>query len=716
MGAERPDLATATVEPAPGGLPKMLVANPVLATWMEARPDGGFVLSIGKSELGQGISTAVAQIAAEELDVPVEMITTRAPSTRGPDEGRTSGSMSVADSGSAVRAVAANVRALFVAEAARQWSVPAREVEVSAGVLAHAPSGRTTSYAHLAGAVDLAREASPEVHSLPAAGSTPHDGGRTDLPDKVLGRPRFIADLRPEGLLYGRVVRPPSPGARLRELAYAEPVGVSVVRDGSFLAVVGEREADADATAAGLRAAAVWDEMAKLPDERMLAAHLRAGPHDTIVVAEAPPATGEPTLRRSYSRPFLAHGSIGTSCGIARWDDAADGPRVHVWSSTQGVFPLRAAMAKAFVVDADRIEVTHVENAGCYGHNGSDDAAYDAVLLARSFPGRPVQVRWTRDDELTWSPLGSAMVTDLEATLDQSGLISRWTADVYSHGHTSRPGYAGVPGFASGQSLATPHPTAPSVDPQLAGGGGTTRNAVPGYDIGEVAVRGHRVLTQPLRTSALRALGAHLNVFAIESMIDELAEEAGIDPVEFRLRHLSDERARAVVEAVAQRAGWGAPTPGDVGRGIAYARYKGKGAWCAVVAEVEASHTIRVRRLTLAVDVGRVVNLDGVRNQVEGGAVQATSWTLKEGVRFDRARVTSRDWETYQILRFSEVPEVDVVVLGRPEEPSVGAGEPVQGPTSAAIANAVAAAVGVRVRDLPLTPEAVVAVIEAGAP
>jgi xanthine dehydrogenase molybdopterin-binding subunit B len=321
-------------------------------------------------------------------------------------------------------------------------------------------------------------------------------------------------------------------------------------------------------------------------------------------------------------------------------------------------------------------------------------------------------VRWSRRDELTWAPFGSAMVADLEATLDDGGRITSWQHDVYSQGHTARPGYAGVPGLLAGRHLDPPLEAPPAADPPVGAGGGTVRNAVPLYEVGSRCVRGHRLLRGAVRSSALRALGAHLNVFAIESFLDELDEAAGSDPCEFRLRHLTDERARAVLETAATAAQWGSALPEGQGRGIGLARYKQRGAYCAVVAHVEAESEIRVRRLTIAVDVGRVVNPDGVRNQLEGGAVQATSWTLKERVRFDRLRITSDDWESYPVLRFTETPEVEVHVLDRPDLPSVGAGEAAMGPTTAAIGNAVAAALGVRVRDLPLTTAAVVAAIE----
>ena len=688
-------------------LPRDLAANPMLSQWIEVRPDGTVGVRVGKVELGQGIVTALAQVAADELGVELSAIRMVPAGSDGPDEGFTAGSMSIMDSGQALRLAAANVRARFAAAA----------------------KDDSFSYADLAGSVDLDVAAEPDVPLRSTSALVGSDVARLDLPDKVYGRPRYIQDMRLPGQLFGRVIRPPSPGAELASAAGTAssepaagdqrvngdtlpvPEGITLVRDGSFLGVVGDDEATVVRAAEAVRRAARWRERDTLPDEDHLDAFLRAGPHEQIEAAddgeEAP--AGDRTLTATYSRPFLAHASMAPSCAVAVWPTP---DRVDVWSHSQGVFPLSRAIAAALDLPPGAVHVEHAESAGCYGHNGADDAAFDAVLLARAAPGRPVQVLWSRQDELSWAPLGSAMTADLTATLGEDGRLSSWRYDVYSQGHTSRPGYAGVPGLLAARHLAHPASYPAAIDPPEASGYGSMRNAVPGYDLPRRRIVGHRLRDTPIRSSAMRALGAHVNVFAIESFLDEAALLAGHDPLDFRLDHLSDPRGRAVLIAAAEASGWGGSLPDGIGRGIGYARYKGRGAYCAVVAEVEAEAEIRVRRLYVAVDVGQVVNPDGVRNQIQGGAVQSASWTLIERVRFDRRRVTSDTWETYPILRFSQVPRVEVTIVGGGVEKSVGAGEAAQGPTAAAIGNAVAAAVGVRVRDLPLTTEAVVAAIE----
>ena len=353
-----------------------------------------------------------------------------------------------------------------------------------------------------------------------------------------------------------------------------------------------------------------------------------------------------------------------------------------------------------------------MEGAGCYGHNGADDVALDAVLLARAAAGRPVRVQWSRADEMSHAPFGAAMTIEIEAGLDANGEIVDWHHQIWGNGHTARPGRADLPTLLAASELANPFPRAIAVDPPQASGGGSDRNSVPLYDFPAWQIECHRLTTMPIRASALRTLGAQGNVFAIESFLDELASERGEDPVAFRLRHLSDPRARDVIQAVARRANWKPAKQDGTGYGIGYSRYKNTGAYCAAIAEVDVGEDIRVKRLTLAVDVGEAINPDGVVNQIEGGAIQVTSWVLKERVRFDATRITSNSWSEYPILRFSEVPEVDVEVISRPDIEPVGAGEAAHGPVTAAIGNAVFDALGVRVRDLPITRDRLIAAME----
>ena len=696
-------------------LPVNLAANPRLSRWLRFDA-GGFVdVSPGKIEIGQGIVTALAQIAADELDVDIGRIRMQPVSTASsPNEGTTSGSLSVEQSGSAVRHAAAEARSIYLRLAAQRLGVAASELSIDDGTIV-GPGNLRTSYWELADAALLERDATPAVTAKPATArriaGTPVP--RLDFPDKVFGRPRFVHDLNLPGLVHGRVLKPAGPGAKLTGLASdaGKLAGViAVVRDGSFVGVIADSEAAAEAALADLRKGASWSSGEALPDAGNLAAWLRTAPVETSSVdvrTAAQPRQVARTLRRQYTRPFIAHASIAPSCAIAQWTSAE---HVSIWSHCQGVYNLRTDVALALHLPLENIIVEHVEGAGCYGHNGADDVAFDAVLLARAAGGRPLRLQWSRQDELAWAPMGAAMAIEIAADLDAAGEIVGWRTDVWSNGHVSRPGRSRTPTVLAASQMAQPFERFIAFNPPLANGGGAERNAVPHYDFPAWNISCHRLLTMPIRTSALRTLGAFANVFAIESMLDELAVERGEDPLAFRLRHLKDARARAVLEAAAARAGWQARVKRDgVGYGIGFARYKNFGAYCAVVAEIETTAAIRVRRLVAAVDVGEVINPDGIANQIEGGAIQATSWTLLEAVRFDRTHITSDRWETYPILTFSEVPAVEVEIIARPHERSLGAGEAAHSPTVAAIGNAVFDALGVRVRDLPITRERIIA-------
>lgn len=703
-------------------LPAGLRATPRLDRWLAISAEGHVTLSPGKVEIGQGILTALAQICADELDIALERVRLLPAATASsPNEGVTSGSLSVSECGLSVRQVAAQVRDLFLAEAARQFFVATEALSVDDGVIS-GPGNLSTSYWELADRVSLAFDADAAVRPKPpgqralAGRSAP----RIDIPGKVFGTRPFIHDIVLPDMLHGRVLRPPRPGATLSALDETQLSGiaglVTLVRDGSCLGVVCGTEAQADAALGRLAAAASWAGGFDLPDAQDMPSWLKSQPVEASVVdlrGEGPGPSAPRRLMRHYLKPYLAHASIGPSCAIASWQKDPQGETLHVFSHSQGVFNLRADLALVFGLPENAITVTHAEGAGCYGHNGADDAVLDAALLARAVAGRPVRLRWSRADELVRSPFGAAMAIEIAADLSEDGAITGWSHEIWSNGYVARPGRADSPALLASFDLEKPFPLYISQDPGLATGGGAQRNAVPLYDFPSWRIAKNRLLTMPLRASSMRALGAFGNVFAIESMMDEIAEEFGEDPLAFRLRHLSDERARAVLERAAAMADWGsAAIPEERGRGIAFARYKNTSAYCAIVAEIDLSAQPRATQLWIAVDVGEAINPDGVVNQIEGGAIQAVSWTLKEEVTFTRTEVTSGSWESYPILRFSEVPAVSVEIIARPDLPPLGAGEAAQGPTAAALANAVHAALGVRVRQMPITRDRIIAVME----
>jgi nicotinate dehydrogenase subunit B len=701
----------------PAALPGSLNTNRMLDAWLRIDPSGSVTIFTGKIELGQGIGTALSQIAADELDVHFKRIEViHGDTARTPNEGQTAGSLSVEQSGTALRFACAEARDTLVSTAAAKLGAPAVDLKVSDGTIA-APGGASVTYWDLAREADFKREATAKVKPKPAAEhrwvgkSIP----RRDIPKKFTGGAAYVQDVRLPNMLFGRVVRPPSPGAELMAVDEAAarrlPGVVAVVRDGSFLAVAAEREEQVIRAREALAKSARWGETMSLPPTgEALYKQLMSSPApgETVVEKTSPSASAPAkTLEALYTRPFQCHGSIGPSCAVAQWE----GQKLTVWTHSQGVFPLRADLAKVFGLKPGEIRCIHAEGSGCYGHNGADDVALDAALLARATGGRPVKLQWMREDEFMWEPYGSAMVMKLSGGIDAQGNIVAWSHELWSHPHSTRPGSSAGVNLLAARHLAQPFaPVLPADVPQPAGG--AARNAIPLYDVPSVKVVKHYIAETTLRTSALRTLGAYANVFALESFVDELAAVAGVDPVQFRLRHMKDPRARAVIEAAARRAGWqpGRRGDGTRGRGFAFAKYKNLACYCAIAADVEVDRKtgrVSVTRVVAAVDAGQIVNPDGVINQIEGGIIQSTSWTLMESVRFDQMRVTTRSWADYPIVRFAEVPEVEVVLLNQPAERFLGVGEGSQGPTAAAIANGIASATGKRLRALPFTPERV---------
>ena len=698
-------------------LPGSLSGDPFLDAWIRIDAKGEVSVFTGKAELGQGVKTAILQIAAEELEIdPAAIRLITADTSQTPDEGYTAGSQSIQNSGTAIRHAAAQVREILIGQAAARWQIPADQLRAENGRVIRA-DGQAFDYGSLVSAEILHVEASSQSRLKPTdrfrVMGKPMP--RVDIPAKVTGMPIYVQDLRLPGMVHARVVRPPRPGATLASLDSAEvermPGVVAVVRNGSFLAVVAEREFQAIQAMRLLEAAAHWSGGVRTSK----AGHLHPVPEEPSRAtgrggrAQPRGAAAAQTFQATFTRPYQIHGSIGPSCAVAQFENGT----TTVWSHTQGVYPDRAAISEMLAVQPEQVRVIHVEGSGCYGHNGADDAAADAALIAQAVPGRPVRLQWMREQEHAWEPYGPAMLTEVRASLDQSGKIVEWNYDLWSNTHSTRPGPAGS--LIAAQSLPTPFQPPPaklSITPS----GNGDRNAVPLYAIPNMRVIWHFLPEMPLRVSALRALGAYANVFAIESTMDELALMANADPVEFRLRHMEDPRARAVIEATAAGFGWSRdPLPEGRGQGFAFARYKNLAAYLALALELEVERETgrsRIIRVTAAIDSGEVVNPDGIRNQTEGGIIQSASWTLYEAVTFEETGITSIDWSSYPIMRFGSVPEkIDVRIMDRPGEPFLGTGEAAQGPTPAAIANAIRHATGKRLYDIPFRAEKVKAAI-----
>ena len=674
-----------------------------LDSWIRIGADGQVTVLTGKMELGQGIKTAIMQIAAEELDVSMDRVSIIIADTEHTqDERYTAGSASIEGSGMTIRKAAAEARKMLLDMASEKLGQGPENLKVEDGQVS--AGGASVSYWELLEGKDLEGIISDNVKAKDPADyklvGTPYP--RTDIVNMVTGGEVYVQDLRLPGMLHARVYRPPSYGARVISIpsdrVEVMPGVVKLVRDGDFIGVIAAEEYQAIKALQVLQMDSKWEQISLHPRQDLLMKEMMAEAEGEEVekTLESPFSENIKTVSAIYTKPYQMHASIGPSCAVAQFD----GKSLMVWSHTQGVYPLRRTLADLLDMKEENIRVKGGPGAGCYGHNGADDVAADAALLAHAHPGPPVRVQWMRYDEHAWEPYGSAMVFELKGNVS-NGKIAAWRTKLWSDTHSTRPG--GKAGhFLAARNLENPR--------EFDAGGfsaGSYRNSIPLYDFPREII--HHKYSGPLRTSALRSLGAYGNIFALESFMDELAHSDQKDPVKFRLDHLDNERAKEVIRLAAEKAGWGNyQRAGVKGIGIAFSQYKNSAAYLAVVVEIEVdknNKTYLIKKMTAAIDAGQTINPDGLKNQTEGGIIQAASWTLFEEVKYDEKGIISTNWETYPIMRFSSVPKIDVHVIDRPNERPLGAGEAAQGPVGAAIANAIFSATGSRLRDLPLLPE-----------
>ncbi|MBV9324886.1 MAG: xanthine dehydrogenase family protein molybdopterin-binding subunit [Chloroflexi bacterium] len=678
-------------------------------SWLSVGQDGAVTIYSGRVELGTGTRTALAQIAADELYVPFESITmVQGDTARAPDEGYTAGSKTIQVGGVNVRNAAATARQALMEMAAAQFGVGQESLSIANGAITVTGNpSQSVTYGQLIGGQKLNRAVAqqPPLKDPSQYTVVGQSISRLDLPPKMYGQPAYVSDLRVPGMLHGRTVHPVAIGATVADVDESSvansPDLVQVVRNGNFVGVVASSEWGAIQAARNLKVS--WTTGDSLPDQAHLSDWLRQQPtSDKQPVntgdVDAALASAGQTIEATYTQPYQDHASIGPSCAVAD----VQGSQATIYSSTQGVYPLRGAIAQLLGLDANNVHVVHMEGAGCYGHNGFDDAAGEAALLSQAV-GQPVRLQWMRQDEHVWEPHGPAMVVDVRGAVDAQGKVSAWDYQVWTPTHSTRPGgYAAnlLPGM-----LVTPPP--PAADN---GFGGGDRNAPTNYTFANNRVTVHWLSNSPIRVSALRSLGAMANTFANESFMDELAYQAGIDPVQFRLNHLDDPRAIAVIQAAANQIGWQPHTSaGSTGRGqgFAYARYENTETYVATAVDVSVDASnghITLNHIVVAHDCGLIINPDGLRNQIEGNVIQSASRAILEQVNFDAQKINSVDWRTYPILRFEDIPQIDVLLLNHPDQPAWGAGEITTLTPPPAIANAIYHATGQRLRGVPLNP------------
>ncbi|CAG5073184.1 Nicotinate dehydrogenase subunit B [Dyadobacter sp. CECT 9623] len=670
--------------------------------WIRFDADGKLSVITGKMELGQGIRTALMQMAAEELDIPMNRVKIIIADTgQTQDERYTAGSGSIEGSGRAIRNAAAEARQYLLKLAAEKLQTEVENLSVKDGVVISSKSKKTVTYQELVTGKRLEVEVTGKAPlkdpaSYKLVGKAIH---RDDIAQMAAAKAYYIQDMRLPGMVHARILRPPVYDSKLvsvpKEQIAKAPGVLKLVVNGNFVAVIADKEYTAVKALGILKTDAKWDSkpLSVLPQN--LYNNILETASDSKVVEESGGSVPAKdfTHEAVYKKPYQMHGSIGPSCAIGLWKNDL----LTIWSHSQGVYPLRKTISDLLKLPESKIRVIGVPGAGCYGHNGADDAGGDAALLAMEMPGKPVRVQWMREDEHKWEPYGSAMLLSIRGRIGAAGKIDAWDTEICSDTHSSRPG------GNAGHLLAGRHIAKPFTFKSGGFSGGSHRNSVPLYDFAAKKIS-LRDFDGPLRSSALRSLGAYGNIFALESFMDELAWKAGEDPVAFRLTHLKDERARQVITTLVQKAGWGQ----GKGEGFAFAQYKNSAAYLAVKAEVtidKAAKTYQLTKLSAVIDSGQVINSDGIINQTSGGMIQAASWTMLEEVKFDKTGITSTTWETYPILRFDQVPHTEVHIIHRPGDEPLGAGEAAQGPTAAAIANAIFHATGSRLRELPLTPD-----------
>jgi nicotinate dehydrogenase subunit B len=702
------------------GLPHDMMDNPMLSSWLRINSDGTVTLLIGKVELGQGNRTALAQVCAEELGVDFGRLQIIAGDTKlCPDEGVTSGSTSMPDGGTAVQYASAEVREILFGLAATKLGQSAETMKVKDGTIT-AANGKTATYWDLVigKALDVKATGKPKMKDPAAYTIEGTSVPRLDIPAKITGGEIFIQDMHPEGVVYGMVARPPNYRSKLISIDTKPiemmPGVIKVVRNGSFLGVIAKTKDEAMAASAALGTAGKWQVPNDMIGNAGIYEWLLKAPSRPQVIHEQKRSGAAPakTIEATYQRPYVMHGSIGSSAAIAQL--GADGV-MTIHTHSQSVWQTAEAIAKMLKVATAKVRCIHTQGSGCYGHNMADDAAADAALLAAAVPGTIVKLQYTRAQEHQWEPYSSAMVIKIKAGVDSVGNVLDWETDVWSTSHATRPG--GVAGNLLSARYLDPPFEQPTPKDIPGPSYGSARNAIPLYEFPGQTITTHFVSEMPIRVSSTRSLGAYANVFALETFIDELARDANVDPLEYRLRFLKDDRARAILMKAADLFGWSKyERKPNQGRGIAFARYKNFAALTAVAMEVRVTPRngrVQVLRASVADDSGQVVNPDGIANQMEGAVIQSLSWTLKEEVRFSDSAILSTDWASYPILTFQEVPQIDVAVINQPGKPFLGTGEAGQGPTAAAVTNAIYDAVGVRLRTLPLTPDRVKAAVDA---
>ena len=707
----------------------ILEKYPNVRHWLALQGQDRILVFSGKVEIGQRISTALVLIVAGELDVPFDQIEIKSPETGlSPDEGLTAGSMSMSQSGDAVRLAAATLRKHLLQKASSEFEVSLEDLQVKNGIITTADNAHSISYWSLMEGQSLDVLVDVALNSQKPKGQEQISRSFTacNIKEIVTGKFLFVHDLELPGMLHARIIRPPQYHTSLKILdkqliSKLKEHHLEFIQNGSFLAVAGQDEYAVIKASEKIKQNAKWTIQKKLNTNNVfesLTTNIKTSlpvqrgglPSDEkLDPLKDPPKDAEFSISARYEKPYLLHGSIGPSAACALFREGI----LTVWTHSQGIYPLRDSLAIGFEIEPGKIKIHHVPGAGCYGHNGADDAAFEAALIAMELPDIPVLLKWTREEEHSWEPYGTAMVCKLRGSLDPKAKIIDWSHESFGDTFMNRanPNMEINPAskFVSSHYLKN-RLAWPVSKPNFGPHEGIHRNLDPYYNFQNCRLVKNLVKDLPLRTSSLRSLGAFMNVFSIETFMDEMAKKGGVDPISLRLNHLKDDRAAKVISVVHEKMNTDQARSDDFyGNGIAFARYKNIAAYCAVGIELEVqeSASIRLNRAWIAADAGEIVDSDGVIFQLEGGLIQAASWTLYEKVTFDEHGITSKDWDSYDIMRFDNIPKFKTFLIDQPGYPFLGCGETVAGPAAAAISNALFDAIGVRMRTMPFTAQAI---------
>ncbi len=682
---------------------KVLADKDQIDAWLQVLENGRIRVLTGRMELGQGVRVAMMQVAAEELNTTLDQIEVRLAETGvTPDEGYTAGSRSMEQGAMSVRYAAATAREILIETAAKKWDVEKETLSIENGRIFTSEQKMTFSEVLEGTQLTTTIDESVALWGKTKRKWVGQPIPRQDILEMVQGKPIYVQDLRFPDMVHARIVRHPSYTSKLKNFdnnpLKASTGHLKTVVIGSFIGVIAAEEFQAITLMKKASEEATWDIATKLPADVSLKEYIQQLEAETATEEDIGNwqdaiEASEIIHEAEYFKPYIMHAANGPSCAVARFTDGM----LEVWSHTQGVYPLQKTLASLLELPIANIRVKGVPGSGCYGHNGADDVASEAALLAKNYPDKHIRLQWMREDEHAWEPYGTAMLMKLKAGIDNEGRITGWKYDFWSDGHSTRP--SGNPD----NLLPSRYLNAGYAAPGSGFKGGAVRNSKPYYELPNLHSTSH-IFKGPLRVSALRGLGAYANIFAIECFMDELAEKARKDAIQFRIDHLDDPRAIACLQKLKENTK-GIIKKSNEGIGNAYSRYKNSAAHCAVAVHVNVDRTsgkINIIKMWAVIDAGECINLDGLKNQTEGGMIQSASWAMMEQVTFDETHITSTDWDRYPIFRFPDTPQTEVDVIDRPEEPPLGAGEAAQGPATAAIINAIYNATGVRVRGLPV--------------